>query len=184
MRLLTRSSGSYYFMGAILLYFGGIGEWILGNTFPSVVFFTFGGFWATFGATLTPFFNAINGYKTPAGFYDSFALFLIFMGVLCVAYMIAALRTNVCLVVILFCFSVTFPCLTASYYYGADGKTHLSETTRIAGGAFAFVASIVAWYLWFSMVLESVDFPLTLPVGDLSHFIKGKSEKEKAAGMV
>lgn len=34
--------GTYYFLGAVLLYAGGIGEWILGNTFPSVVFFTFG----------------------------------------------------------------------------------------------------------------------------------------------
>lgn len=41
--------GAYYFLGAVLLYSGGIGEWILGNTFPAVVFFTFGGFWATFG---------------------------------------------------------------------------------------------------------------------------------------
>lgn len=41
--------GTYYFLGAVLLYAGGIGEWILGNTFPAVVFFTFGGFWATFG---------------------------------------------------------------------------------------------------------------------------------------
>lgn len=41
--------GAYYFLGAVLLYAGGIGEWILGNTFPAVVFFTFGGFWGTFG---------------------------------------------------------------------------------------------------------------------------------------
>lgn len=30
---------------------------------------------------------------------------------------------------------------------------------------------------WFSMILEAVDFPISLPVGDLSHFVKGKSEK-------
>lgn len=37
--------GTFYFLGAVCLYAGGIGEWILGNTFPSTVFFTFGGFW-------------------------------------------------------------------------------------------------------------------------------------------
>lgn len=41
--------GAFYFLGAVLQYAGGIGEWILGNTFPAVVFFTFGGFWAVFG---------------------------------------------------------------------------------------------------------------------------------------
>ena len=75
--------GTFYFLAAILLYAGGIGEWILGNTFPAVVFFTFGGFWGAFGATLTPSFNAINGYGTTAegtaAFYRSFAVFLIWM---------------------------------------------------------------------------------------------------------
>jgi uncharacterized protein len=139
--------GSYFFLGAILLYFGAIGEWILGNTFPAVVFFTFGGFWGTFGATLTPFFNAVNGYgDDPAGFYNSFAMFLIFMAVLCFLYAIAALRTNLCLVVILVCFSVTFPCLAASYFYTASGVGP-AASCRIVGAAFAFVASMVAWYL-------------------------------------
>ena len=119
----------------------------MGNTFPAVVFFTFGGFWGTFGATLTPFFNAVNGYGTDAaGFYDSFAMFLIFMAVLCLFYTIAALRTNVCLVIILTCFTITFPCLAASYFYAADGVA-ASAACRIAGAAFAFIASMVAWYL-------------------------------------
>lgn len=177
--------GTYYYLGAILLYAGGIGEWILGNTFPSVVFFTFGGFWGAFGATLTPFYNAVNAYSAePAGFFNSFAMFLIFMGLLCLLYMIAALRTNICLVVILLCFTVTFPCLAASYFLAADGVTGVSATCRIVGAAFAFVASMVAWYLWFSLILESVDFPLTLPVGDLSKYVKGKSDKAKDASAV
>ncbi|EME38819.1 hypothetical protein DOTSEDRAFT_66810 [Dothistroma septosporum NZE10] len=172
--------GTYYFFAGILLYAGAIGEWILGNTFPATVFFTFGGYWMSFGATLTPFFNAVNAYSDPAGFYRSFAFFLVFMALLCLLYTIAALRTNICLVVILLCFTVTFPCLTASYFYAANGMMTLAKTTRIAGAAFAFVASMVGWYLWFSLVLESVDFPISLPVGDLSKYIKGKSEKAKS----
>lgn len=91
----------------------------------------------TFGATLTPFFNAINAYSDPAGVYRSFAMFLISMAALCLLYMIAALRTNICLVAILFCFTMTFPCLTASYFYAANGLLTLSRTTRVAGAAFA-----------------------------------------------
>ncbi|QIW96766.1 hypothetical protein AMS68_002284 [Peltaster fructicola] len=170
--------GLYFFMAAILLYAGGIGEWILGNTFPATVFFTFGGFWAAFGATQVGWFGAVSSYgDDTAAFYSSFAMFLIFMAVLCAAYTIAALRTNICLVIILFCFTVTFPCLTASYFYAADGMLAASNTCRIVGAAFAFVASIVAWYLWFSLVLESVDFPIALPVGDLSRFIKGRQQR-------
>jgi succinate-acetate transporter protein len=80
---------------------------------------------------------------------------------------------------VLFCFVVTFPCLAASYFYAANGMLDLSNTTRVVGGAFAFIASMIVWYLWFSMILESVDFPVTLPVGDLSKFIKGASEIKK-----
>lgn len=34
-------SGAYFFFGVMLMALGGIGEFILGNTFPSVVFLTF-----------------------------------------------------------------------------------------------------------------------------------------------
>jgi len=36
---------------------------------------------------------------------------------------------------------------------------------------------MMVWYLLLVQLLESVDFPITLPVGDLSGWIKGKSEK-------
>lgn len=80
---------------------------------------------------------------------------------------------------------------------------------RIIGAAFAFAASLVTWCkssnivaelpnaftrllapfealtnttadLWFSMILDSVDFPIALPVGDLSKYIKGRAKKESA----
>jgi hypothetical protein len=53
------------------LYAGGIGEWI-------------------FGATLTPAFAAASSYAEPQEFYNSFAIFLIFMCLLCFIYMVAA----------------------------------------------------------------------------------------------
>ena len=185
-------TGSYMYFGGLLLMFGAIGEFILGNTFPTVVFFTFAGFWFTFGATLTPFYAAIASYTKadgtpdPAGFYNSFAWFLVFMSLLCAIYAVAALRTNICLVMILVLFTTAFPCLAAAYFYGARGHVAASNANRIAGGAQAFTASMIAWYLWCSMVFESVDFPLVLPVGDLSTRFKGRTERlaAKARGAV
>lgn len=40
------------------MFLGGILEWILGNSFTSVVFLTFGAFWLSFGGTLSPSFAA------------------------------------------------------------------------------------------------------------------------------
>lgn len=41
---------------------GGFLEFIIGNTFPFVVFSSFGAFWLTFAATLQPAYNAWGAY--------------------------------------------------------------------------------------------------------------------------
>jgi uncharacterized protein len=150
---------SYYYFGGLLLTLDGICEFILGNTFPCVVFLTFGAFWFTFGGTLTPFYAAVTSYgDDTAAFYDSFAYFLIFMGLLCLMYLICALRTNMCLVIILFNFVLAFGFLTTSYFYAADGRAAIAHSCPVGGGAIAFAASCVAWYLWSTMLLEAGDF--------------------------
>jgi uncharacterized protein len=58
--LLTRPA--FLFFGGVLMMLGGLLEFFLGNTFPSVVFCTFGAFYPTFGATLLPQFNAFAAY--------------------------------------------------------------------------------------------------------------------------
>jgi succinate-acetate transporter protein len=40
-------------------------QWILGNTFPFVVFTSFGSFWLGYGATLQPGYGAYSNYATP-----------------------------------------------------------------------------------------------------------------------
>ncbi len=55
--------GAYFFIGGFLMSLGGILEFFLGNTFSFVVFCSFGGFWFTLGATLTPAFNAYGAYS-------------------------------------------------------------------------------------------------------------------------
>lgn len=55
-------SPDYWFFGGLLMLLGGFLEWILGNTFSSVVFLTFGAFWLTFAGTLTPGFAAFSSF--------------------------------------------------------------------------------------------------------------------------
>ena len=54
----------------------------------------------------------------------------------------------------------------------------------IAGGAFGFVTSLAGWWIFFAIMLASLDFPFSLPVGDLSHIIKGASERQKVKDAV
>lgn len=74
------------------MFVGGLLEFFLGNTFPAVVFVTFGSFWFSFAATLTPSFGAYAAYSptpntnpsagaTQPAFESSFAFFLLCMAI-------------------------------------------------------------------------------------------------------
>lgn len=54
--------GAFFFMAGLLLIISSILEFLLGNSFSSIVFATYGGFWLSFAATLTPAFAAFASY--------------------------------------------------------------------------------------------------------------------------
>lgn len=196
-QILTNTSGAYYFFGGLLMIVGGFLEFILGNTFPFVVFSSFGAFWLAFAATLQPFYSAYASYAPagqPAaagletvGFTASFGFFLVFMGVLCLIYLICSLRTNIVFVVIFFTLVLTFGLLAGAYWQLANGIGNndasalaLAGRLQIAGGACAFVTCMAGWWIFAAIMLAALDFPFQIPVGDLSTFIKGGSEKMRA----
>jgi len=180
--------GAYLFFGGVLMILGSVGEWIIGNTFPFVVFGSFGAYWLTFAATLQPFYNAYGAFSTtdnPAeglttvGFNASFAFFLVFMGVLCFIYMICALRTNIVFFGIFATLVPAFGCLAGAYWHLAQGNTAIAGKLLVAGGAITFVTDMLGWWIFAAIMLAALDFPFQLPVGDLSHIIKGASQKAK-----
>jgi len=180
---------------------GGFLEFILGNTFPFVVFVSFGAYWLSFAATLQPFYYAYGSYapagETEAaglqtqGFTASFGFFLVFMGVLCLIYLVCSLRTNVVFVVIFFTLVNAFGILSGVYWQLANAyavgattpegisKIALAGRLQIAAGAFLFVTSMAGWWIFFAIMLAALDFPFQIPVGDLSTYITGYSEKIK-----
>ena len=179
--------GVYFFFGGLLMIIGAVLEFILGNTFPFVVFGSFGAFWLTFGATLTPYYNAAIAYQplepetatTNPQFNATFAFFQLYMGVLCFIYFIIALRTNIVFVLIFILLVPAFGCLAGFFWKAAEGVTATGLSTT--AGALTFVVCLLGWYLFFVQLLAAVDFPLNLPVGDLSRFVKGASERAKSA---
>jgi uncharacterized protein len=54
--------GVFYFFGGMLQIIGSVMEWIIGNTFPFVVFGSYGAFWLALAATLQPSYNASGAY--------------------------------------------------------------------------------------------------------------------------
>jgi uncharacterized protein len=162
---------------------GGFLEFILGNTFPFVVFSSFGAFWLAFGATLTPYFNASAAYlpndpakaSTDPVFASTFAFFHVYMGVLCAVYLIVALRTNLVFVGIFATLVAAFGCLAEFFFQIGVGKVNMK--LQHAAGGLTFTTCLLGWYLFIVQLLAAVDFPINLPVGDLSRFIKGASER-------
>jgi len=182
--------GAYYFFGGLLMILGSFLEFILGNTFPFVVFGTFGAFWLTFAATLTPQYNASIAYDptNPAAsssnpvFASTFAYFQLYMGLLCLVYFVCSLRTNIIFMMIFLLLVPAFGCLAGMFWKIAEGTAAAAATAgtlQHAAGGLTFVICLLGWYLFFVQLLASVDFPLNLPVGDLSRFIKGASERTK-----
>lgn len=109
---------------------GGLLEWILGNTFPAVVFGTFGTFWLSFGGTLSPSFAAFASYATPGedattglatpAFNASFGFYLLCMGLLSLVYLICSVRTNIVFFLIFLHLVIAFGLLTGAYWVLAE----------------------------------------------------------------
>lgn len=53
-------------------------------------------------------------------------------------------------------------------------------TPMQAGGACGFVTMVIGWYLLLALMLSTVDFPINLPVGDLSTVFKGGADLRKS----
>jgi uncharacterized protein len=185
-------SGAYFFIGGLLMLLGGFLEYLAGpaNTFPFVVFSSFGGFWLSYGATLLPFFNAFGAYSPSTdpqditrglatqGFNASFGFFMLFMAVLCLVYLICALRTNAVFCVIFMGLVGGFLSLTVTFWCVAEGNAVASRVLYLAGASF-FLTCMAGWYLLFALLFVAVDFPLRLPLLPLVGWIKGYDERRK-----
>ncbi|KFH47467.1 hypothetical protein ACRE_016310 [Hapsidospora chrysogenum ATCC 11550] len=173
--------GSYFFIGGLFLTLGGIGEWILGNTFPATIFCMFGGFWLTFGATIVPGFGAYGTYSPSTAaaqgldepqFYATFSFFLVAMTILCAIFTVASIRTNVVFFAILLLLVPTFSCLAASFFAVSQGSMETALRFQYVGAGLLLAVSFLGWYTFLALILLAVEFPFSLPVGDLSTVIK------------
>src|SRR5271163_2719350 len=132
---------------------GSLLEFILGNTFPFVVFGSFGAFWLTYAATLTPYFNAIIAYDPahPAEassnpvFAATFAYFMLYMGLMCFVFLICSLRTNIVFFAIFLLLVPAFSCLAAAFWKIAEGTPKALSTAlnaQHAAGGLLFAVSL------------------------------------------
>ncbi|EXJ67834.1 uncharacterized protein A1O5_09180 [Cladophialophora psammophila CBS 110553] len=180
--------GVFYFFGGLLMVIASFFEFFLGHTFQLAVFGSFGAFWLSFAATLTPYFNAATAYQPQKPetalanptFNATFAYFPLYMGLLCFIYFIASLKTNLVLMLTFLLLVPGLGCLSGVFFKAAEGVAATSLQTA-AGGCF-FAVCILCWYLLVAQILASVAFPVQLPVGDLSQLstiFRGRLNKKR-----
>lgn len=201
-------SGANVFFGGMLLIFAGVGEFLLGNTFPSVVFFGYGAHFLTFSATFIPWFAAVSSFNTTGatagtqtltpGFLAGFGTLLcpsnvdfappnditgfytLSMTLLSFIFLICSLRTNIAFVLVFIGATLGFGLATGTFWQLAAGNASLGALLlKATGGAF-FACVMFGWYLLFAIMMSAVDMPFAVPVGDLSTVITGMSERNKA----
>ncbi|EHK99333.1 hypothetical protein GLAREA_08668 [Glarea lozoyensis ATCC 20868] len=188
-------SGTFYAFGGIPLILAGIGEFIIGNTFPMTVFIIFGAHFVYLGYTNDPLhaieaFYGENGAGALSQAYNSGqGHYSVVLALVAFIFLCGSLRTNVPFVIIFFSLIFLFSFLAAGYYQlgfnpTAAGASHAFYYFKIAGG-FGFVAMIMGWYLAIVLSCASTGVPCPLPVFDLSSKLAPKSvdgAKEEHAG--
>jgi uncharacterized protein len=149
----------------------------LGNTFPFVVFGSYGSFFLSFAATLQPVYNAWGAYATtsnPASglqnpdFYASYGFFWLVLALLSFLFLIGSIRTNLAFVIVFLTLTIAFSTLTGTYWQVANGNAALAGKLQKVSGGFLFVTSLAGWWILVALILASLDFPFQVP-GEFVH---------------
>ncbi|KAE8148921.1 putative plasma membrane ammonium transporter [Aspergillus avenaceus] len=184
---------AFIFFGGFVQILGGIGEWIIGNTFTCAIFFTYGTFWIVQGTSLMPFFatgllysetgNAMEGMTSP-GYNATVGFYFVALTILTFVYLICSIRTNICLCGALFLLVITLGLFSGTYFQLALGEAALAHRLQYAAGAFNLALCIPIWHIFIAQILDAVDFPFAVPVGDLSTVIPGRSQRVRRDNQV
>ncbi|KAL0580528.1 hypothetical protein V5O48_001515 [Marasmius crinis-equi] len=174
--------GAFYFIGGLGMVVSAVMEWVLGNTFPFVVFFTFGGFWLALGTLQDPMHGVVNAYSGTGGaaspaFNSGLMFYWAFWAAVCFIYLIASFRTHLVFVWILGTLVVGLSCLSAGYGRLSSGDADAARSLIKAAGGFTFATILGGFYLAFVLMFGVVGIPIRLPLGDLSGLFMKKDKR-------
>lgn len=174
---LVGITADYYFLGAIAMVLAGIGEFILGNTFPFVVFIIYGTHWGSLAYNQDPMHQITSAFSAEGGatgaVYNSSQTFHnITMAMVSFVILIGTLRVNLLFVLLFFGLVMLFSFIAAAdaAIPSAASEADLAHILKLLqiGGGFGFIGLVCGWYLAILEVCETVQIPCPLPVFDLS----------------
>ncbi|EME40933.1 hypothetical protein DOTSEDRAFT_136849 [Dothistroma septosporum NZE10] len=186
------SVGATIWFGGMLLIFAGVGEFLLGNTFPFLVFMGYGAHFLTFGTTFIPAFNAISAYTsgspylgsetgnqavTPE-FAASYGFYPLSLAILSLIFLMCSTRTNLVFFLVFVAATMGFGFAAGSFWQIANGNIVLAGKLLVGSGGCFWAAAMLGWYLLIALMIPIMELPLpNLPIVDLSTIIKPKKQK-------
>lgn len=160
--------GLAVFFGGTAQFVAGIMEFAVGNTFGTTVHCSYGAFWLAFAMFMIPSLGIKDAYAGDERAY-SFALgiFLILWCFLTLVFLVAALRTNIAIISVLFFLVLAFFFLALAEFTVSSHPT-ASINLNKAGGAFSVICAFLAFYAGAAgLMLPETTF-VRLPLGLLT----------------
>lgn len=132
--------GLAFFYGGAAQLVAGLFEIAIGNTFGALALCSYGGFWLSYAAILTPSFNVLLAYADhPDQTGNALGIFLLAWFIFTFVLWLFTLKSTLA-------FSAIFGFLWITFLLLALGELRGSEKVTIAGGVFGYITAFTAWY--------------------------------------
>jgi succinate-acetate transporter protein len=142
--------GLALFYGGIAQFAAGIWEFARGNTFAATAFCSYGAFWMAFWFLVVSKGDVTAGGAGVGVFLLAWTIFTAYMT-------IAAIKTNLVILLVFIFLTLTFLFLSLGAFSGVATVTHV-------GGILGLVTAVVAWYGSFATVINFTFKRSVLPV--------------------
>lgn len=157
-------TGLAFFYGGAAQLVAGLFEIAIGNTFGATALCSYGGFWLSYAAILTPSFNVFQGYADHKDqIANSIGIFLIAWFIFTFVMWLFTLKSTVA-------FSSIFGFLWMTFLLLAIGEFRENKHVTTAGGVFGFITAFIAWYnAWAGMATPQNSYlpVVVMPLPDL-----------------
>lgn len=160
--------GLAVFFGGAAQFIAGIMEFRVGNTFGTTVHCSYGAFWLAFAMFLVPSLGIKQAYQGDERAYTfALGIFLLLWCFLTLIFFVAALRTNIAILVVLSFLALAFFFLSIAQFVST---THLTAAIRVnrAGGVFAVICALAAFYTGSSGLMTEDTTWVRFPLGAFS----------------
>ncbi|KAL2210922.1 hypothetical protein CC79DRAFT_1319747 [Sarocladium strictum] len=161
--------GLALFMGGAAQLIAGIMEFTVGNTFGTTVHCSYGAFWLSFALTIYPNSGVASAYgDDERAFSVHIGIYLIAWFLVTFLFLLAALRTNIAIILVFSFLSLAFLFLACAEFVRT---THPSTGLKLnqAGGAFAVIDACCAFYAGFAGVMTEDTTWVRFPLGELNY---------------